>query len=125
MTEKHYYCFKLPEGDLEIYHNPSRQEFYNLLKYSQEDDLRAFLSDDNLYIWDAYYATHEQMLNRLDFIGRNYYFVYLMRNHIIILRPHDAKPANDQIIIDHVKSNKLLKNIYISQPEINVFTPYP
>ena len=45
---------------VEIYKNPSRKEFDLLLRQNLHS-VRGLISEDGLYIWDAFYATHSEI----------------------------------------------------------------
>lgn len=50
-----------------ILKNPTRKEFNDLLKNSKHKQLRAIVGphfNDDIYVWDAYYGTHDDIFRR-------------------------------------------------------------
>ena len=50
-----------------ILKNPTKKEFNNLLKNSKNKQLRAIVGpnfNDDIYVWDAYYGTHDDIFRR-------------------------------------------------------------
>lgn len=47
---------------VDIFRNPSRSEFFKLIRNSQYQSLRALLSGDDLLVWDAGLTTHGDIM---------------------------------------------------------------
>ena len=53
--------------DTEVLLNPTKKEFNDLLKNSKNKQLRAIVGphfNDDIYVWDAYYGTHDDIFRR-------------------------------------------------------------
>lgn len=64
LSEEILYAEKIKNDDFIILKNPSKREFQDALKHSKYQQLRGLTgvsSNSNLYVWDAYYGTHESI----------------------------------------------------------------
>ena len=53
-----------------LYRNPGKAMFWSLLGRSENKELRGIIADTGeVYIWDAYYATHHHVLSELGIDG--------------------------------------------------------
>ena len=51
---------------LPIYKNPTKSEFFDIYNHSIEKDIRGLIVNNDIYIWDSYWALHNniwQLLN--------------------------------------------------------------
>lgn len=69
MEAKIVYQNDTPTGRLVILSNPQRSEIKALLVNSREKSLRALVSANLIYVWDAYYANHDQVESLLNLTG--------------------------------------------------------
>lgn len=103
--------------------NPSKKEFWDLLKNSKRKKLRGIVGLEkfsNLYIWDAYYGTHTDMYNqhikyRDDKLDKDGYIeIYFDENGINvqglskdidrIKEKYYGKPKENNIVSDKMKA---------------------
>lgn len=61
---KHKYRLEGDDGYFTVINNPSKQEFFNMFKKSG-GNLRALISEKYTFIWPAYEATHDHVLDIL------------------------------------------------------------
>ena len=63
---------EMPDSILTVIKNPTQQQTTNLLTRSDQDILRGIVDhEDNLYIWDAAKATHEDVNEHIG-VGMKY-----------------------------------------------------
>lgn len=60
--------------------NPSREDYLKLLDDSKENHLRGFSTDNELWIWDAYYGYHFNVANELGIDVENSINVHFFKN---------------------------------------------
>lgn len=71
IQESFFDGFKGLNGPVEVYLNPSKKEFENIKNaHGANGGVRGFLDGVNLYIWDAYLATHGEVDEALGIWGQ-------------------------------------------------------
>lgn len=59
VEESYHTTFKNYGNDVEVYHNPNKQELMKMLRNSRFGILRIWLVSSGLYCWDGYLSTHD------------------------------------------------------------------
>ena len=54
-----------PNKYILVYKNPSKSELNQIQNNSKEHELRGLIIDNNVYIWDSYFAIHTDIVNAL------------------------------------------------------------
>lgn len=61
MNEVFFQALPTSQGNVKIYKNPSQSEFETVFNKSVELDMRCVLINDEVYVWDAFIATHDDV----------------------------------------------------------------
>jgi hypothetical protein len=69
LNEEFIEGFKVRKGYVEVFKNPSKKE-YNELLGRNDDGVRAFLVKNDIYVWHIYGALHAEVDRKMKF-GRN------------------------------------------------------
>jgi hypothetical protein len=88
LNERWFNTYKVGEAEVDVYKNPSKAEFFKTIstvfkKHGEpiEWPLRAFVLENDFYMWDAYYATHSDMNDKIPSAGG---YVYLNKSNILL-----------------------------------------
>lgn len=68
LTEQWFNTYSVNDERIDVFNNPTKTEFNKLISRIEgevntaiEWPLRAFITNDDLYVWSAYQATHSDM----------------------------------------------------------------
>jgi len=130
ITEEWFNTYTVDDNTIEVFKNPTRGEFFKLLadmekQHGQSDwPLRAFITDSDLYVWDAYYATHSDMSRfKIPTVGG---YLYLNREGLLFndlnyeYGDDEEKPYGRWLrrYYEAAVSNPILRRIYGGEPKI-------
>lgn len=130
LTEQVVYDEFVPgSGHLKVIRNPSRRQFLNFLG-SIESDARAILTDDAIYVWDSYVATHGEVAGILGIRG---YELVLDRNGVQFRgvgqtndNYDDATPEDEEEnegTAAWIASETPIVRLYGPKPEVRIYYP--
>lgn len=132
-------------GEILVLVNPSKEEFLNLISSSKYEILRGAIANTNLFVWDAFLATHDyafetKIKNNEGLISKRQYATNDLEARILIKDEGNAfivevdnfidskKEIKRTISIDEIKL--ILKPILDANPSVEededfVFIIYP
>jgi hypothetical protein len=110
----------ISERNLLVLSDPNKQQVAAMAKKASEG-LRALIDDGVLYVWDAYYANHDEIARKIgigDEISLHLWTAYVELDGAIFDNEHDEEKLDQ--IIETVKTNRALIRLYGSQFNIKV-----
>jgi GNAT superfamily N-acetyltransferase len=119
ITEGYHTTFKSENGDdVDVFENPSRNEFLKILHNSHERILRAWVWPNRVLVWDAFLSTHDVNFD-LDPDGKHtgeYVNSILMtRDHVMINHYNQFGATKEEAMAnakEFLGSNPVLQRIY-------------
>lgn len=117
-------------GHLRVVRNPSRTHFQGLLATFNQQEARGILTDDALYVWDSWVATHPEVESLLRIKGYQ-----LVLNHVYVEFRGVGHVADDYsntteedeqenaATADWLKTEPPLQRIYGPSPDVRVYEP--
>ena len=118
---------------LKVYRNPTRSEINSLCNNSKENQLRGLVIGNNIFVWDAYYSNHSDILDKIaneypslyDDSLIFYFMVYKFKAHVFISGRLLACTFAKSAIVKHklnirVRVAVLLENVELFQEALDV-----
>lgn len=109
---------------LRVYKNPTRSELMSICNKTVHKELRGLCVDNNIYIWDAYYCNHSDILDYLyrinDIINTDSVIYFMIISDTLYISNNLDLPSK-QLLQDCLNSK--LSSIF-SEDEIKQATDY-
>jgi len=118
LFEQVYYSgdFKAPYDtvgvNLTVLKNPSKAEVQRMLNRAlgKPKELRGILTDDTLYLWDAYLASHHSVKQVFQLEGMHVYFYE--DNYFKIDDYHWRHPDMKSAALEYIETNSLIGRLF-------------